>query len=192
MIERCEQCGFDGSAWDDVAALARIVELPRLWTDALGDLSGQQLQRRPLPLTWSVAPPRVSDPKFVTKLLDTLAGDHAAELRSLLDEQSAAKERLATLAEDYGAGLMTREEHLAGRRVAARRVETLAREIDRASAAATFTVRPDEIVAAREDADDELRRSWLAALVDHVVLHRATTSGPGNFDPERVEVVWRV
>jgi hypothetical protein len=55
MIERCELCGFDGRAWSDTAALARIADLPRLWTDALGGLSAQQLQRRPLPRTWSVA-----------------------------------------------------------------------------------------------------------------------------------------
>lgn len=134
----------------------------------------------------------VSDPKFVAKLLDTLEGDHAAELRSLLDEQHAAKERLQTFAEDYAAGLITRDEFLAGRRVAADRLETLTRDIDRASAAATFTVPPEEIIAKWDSADDELRRSWLATLVDHVVLHRATTSGPGNFDRARVEVVWRV
>lgn len=53
--ERCDQCGFDGDAWADAAAVDAIATLPRRWRGALAGLSDDQLLRRPIPDMWSIA-----------------------------------------------------------------------------------------------------------------------------------------
>ncbi len=50
--ERCEQCGFDGSTYDDGALLAAIDGLGPRWRDAL-TRAGAELRRRPAPEVWS-------------------------------------------------------------------------------------------------------------------------------------------
>ena len=53
--ERCEECGFDGEAWSDEAALDAIGRLPVEWYEAVAGLEADELQRRPIPEMWSIA-----------------------------------------------------------------------------------------------------------------------------------------
>ena len=50
--ERCEACGFDGSALDDRALLEGLHALGPEWADALAG-AGDLLRSRPAPDTWS-------------------------------------------------------------------------------------------------------------------------------------------
>ena len=54
-VERCAECGFDGSSWTDATALTAIDGLPAQWSRAIADLSDELLGRRPIPATWSIA-----------------------------------------------------------------------------------------------------------------------------------------
>lgn len=55
MREKCERCGFDGEAWSDAASIEAIGFLGVRWAAAVADLQPDQLERRPLPGTWSIA-----------------------------------------------------------------------------------------------------------------------------------------
>jgi hypothetical protein len=50
--ERCEQCGFDGAAYDDAALLAALRALGPRWRTLLA-AAGDELRVRPTPATWS-------------------------------------------------------------------------------------------------------------------------------------------
>ena len=50
--ERCEQCGFDGAAYDDAALLAALRALGPRWRTRLA-AAGDELRVRPAPTTWS-------------------------------------------------------------------------------------------------------------------------------------------
>lgn len=54
-IERCDECGFDGDAWDDVDAIDAICELPAQWREAIGGISHVDCIQRPIADTWSIA-----------------------------------------------------------------------------------------------------------------------------------------
>ena len=53
--ERCDECGFDGDVWTDAAALIAIADLPTRWSRAVTGLQLEDLLRRPVPGTWSIA-----------------------------------------------------------------------------------------------------------------------------------------
>lgn len=53
-VERCDECGFDGGAWTDGAALDAIAELPTRWKAATADIDAADAQRRPIPDMWSI------------------------------------------------------------------------------------------------------------------------------------------
>jgi hypothetical protein len=55
VVERCRPCGFDGTDWSDVEAIALIAELPDRCTGAIDGLADRDLQRRPIPDSWSIA-----------------------------------------------------------------------------------------------------------------------------------------
>jgi hypothetical protein len=50
--EHCDQCGFDGSAYDGAALLAAIRDLGPQWR-ALLAIAGERVRVRPAPETWS-------------------------------------------------------------------------------------------------------------------------------------------
>lgn len=54
-IERCDECGFDGSGWTDASAIEAIDALPDQWTDAVAGLGEDDLGRRPITDMWSIA-----------------------------------------------------------------------------------------------------------------------------------------
>ena len=55
VVERCEQCRFDGGAWTDAQAIEAVAALPSRWRDAVSGLSYDELCRRPVPEMWSIA-----------------------------------------------------------------------------------------------------------------------------------------
>lgn len=54
-IERCDECGFDSRTWTDHGAMDTAAELPRRWAQAIDGLTADELQRRPIDGTWSIA-----------------------------------------------------------------------------------------------------------------------------------------
>jgi DinB superfamily len=55
VIERCQQCGFDGSKWDIATALKTLEAIPDTWAMLVNGLSFSDLQKRPDTSTWSIA-----------------------------------------------------------------------------------------------------------------------------------------
>lgn len=53
-VERCAECGFDGSAWTDSEAIAAIGELPERWADAVAGVDDPDLLHRPFADRWSI------------------------------------------------------------------------------------------------------------------------------------------
>ncbi|HEY4398027.1 MAG TPA: DinB family protein [Acidimicrobiia bacterium] len=54
-VEVCAECGFDGEAWTDAEAVSAIADLPRRWSEAVAGVGDADLQRRPIPMMWSIA-----------------------------------------------------------------------------------------------------------------------------------------
>jgi hypothetical protein len=54
-VERCAQCGFDSTDWSDAEAVDAIAQLPDRCTAAIDGLDDADLQRRPIPDSWSIA-----------------------------------------------------------------------------------------------------------------------------------------
>jgi hypothetical protein len=128
--ERCDQCGFDGGAYDAAALLAAIRALGPRWRELL-DPDNPQLRVRPAPEVWSAleygAHSRdvtalhafgveqaltVDEPVFpavADDLADQAAANYNAEdpdaVAAALDEQAR---RLAQLADDAGESAWTR------------------------------------------------------------------------------------
>lgn len=55
VVERCEQCGFDGDDWTDHAALGAIEQLPHRWVAAVAGLGHEECRHRPIAAMWSIA-----------------------------------------------------------------------------------------------------------------------------------------
>lgn len=54
LIERCDECGFDGGAWTEVEAIDEIGRLSARWVSAVNGLGAEVLSSRPLPSMWSI------------------------------------------------------------------------------------------------------------------------------------------
>ncbi len=54
MIERCVECGFDGSLWTDADAIEAVAGLPERWRTAVAGLDRAQIERRPVARMWSI------------------------------------------------------------------------------------------------------------------------------------------
>jgi DinB superfamily len=54
-VERCSECGFDGSRWSDAEATQQVAELPDLWAQAISGIGPGDLLRRPIGGMWSIA-----------------------------------------------------------------------------------------------------------------------------------------
>jgi hypothetical protein len=54
-VERCRQCGFDGSRWSDAEATQQVAGLPDLWAQAITGIDPSDLHRRPIGGMWSIA-----------------------------------------------------------------------------------------------------------------------------------------
>jgi DinB superfamily len=73
IVERCEQCRFEGERWTDIEALTAIAVLPARWRKAVSGLTSDQLHYRPIPEMWSIA-------EYVDHVREVLFG-----MRFLLD-----------------------------------------------------------------------------------------------------------
>ncbi|MHB8438323.1 MAG: DinB family protein [Acidimicrobiales bacterium] len=54
-VEHCAECGFDGRDWTDEEAIYAVSKLGTRWAEAVAGLVPSELQRRPIPGTWSIA-----------------------------------------------------------------------------------------------------------------------------------------
>lgn len=120
-VEGCGECGFDGAAWTDDAAVGAIAALPDRWVGAVEGLADEDVQRRPIAARWSIAeytdhvretlfgmrfvldlavdaPGTVlGDPPAPTFDPDPRAVDVARALGRLREEAEQLHDRLATL-----------------------------------------------------------------------------------------------
>jgi hypothetical protein len=55
VVERCEECGFDGAGWSDAEAFDVIAELPERWRAATAGISAADVRGRPIAGVWSIA-----------------------------------------------------------------------------------------------------------------------------------------
>lgn len=55
VVERCDECGFDGQAWSDADVLDAIAELPERWRTATAGVGAADVRRRPIAGVWSIA-----------------------------------------------------------------------------------------------------------------------------------------
>jgi len=111
--------------------------------------------------------------------------------RKRVDVDLAQLERdLDDLAADHGQGRISRREWLAARTPLEDRLARARRAHDAEhGTAALAPFRGTDIAATWEQLPVERRRAVLNALIDRVIIKPATKH---NFDPNRVDVVWRV
>ncbi len=55
VVERCDQCRFDGGEWTDTGAIEAVAARPSRWRDSVSGLSSDELHRRPVAQMWSIA-----------------------------------------------------------------------------------------------------------------------------------------
>jgi hypothetical protein len=53
--EHCDECGFDSGDWSDEEAIDAVSQLGARWAEAIAGLRPEEVQRRPIPGTWSTA-----------------------------------------------------------------------------------------------------------------------------------------
>jgi site-specific DNA recombinase len=124
----------------------------------------------------------------------------------LLDRLRATETQLEDLGRDYADGLVIREAFFAAQARLSDRLEATRRQLSRAARRrAVLTVPEGGAAAIRAEwdawGDDESeatrlaglerRRALLGLVLDRVILHPCVR-GRRDFDPTRVELVWRV
>jgi site-specific DNA recombinase len=124
----------------------------------------------------------------------------------LLDQLRATETRLEDLGRDYADGLVTREAFFAAQARLSDRLEVARRQFSRAARRRVVFTIPEGGAAAIRAAWDawggdereaarlaglERRRALLGVVLDRVILHPCVR-GRRDFDPTRVELVWRV
>jgi site-specific DNA recombinase len=115
--------------------------------------------------------------------------------RADTDELERATTRLEQLSRMWANDEITRTEWLEARQIIEQRVEVaqsrLAAKSDQA-ALRPYMKRGGVLRAAWPSLGLERQRAVIAALVDRIVVSPAAHAHGGKFDPERVDVVWRV
>ena len=113
----------------------------------------------------------------------------------LLQRLRADEAQLEELGRDYADRLITREAFFVAQQRIADRLETTRREFSRVTQDQAAPAIPDGGAAvlrgAWDRADLDWRRALVALVLDRVVLHPCVR-GRRDFDPTRVEVIWRV
>jgi DNA invertase Pin-like site-specific DNA recombinase len=98
---------------------------------------------------------------------------------------------LDDLAADYGNGDISRREWLAARKPLEERLIRASRAVDAANGTASLApFRGVNIRDAWSKLDVDRKRAVLEALIDRIEIRPATN--PGRFNPDRVNVVWKV
>jgi DNA invertase Pin-like site-specific DNA recombinase len=104
---------------------------------------------------------------------------------------AAIEQDLEDLARDFGAGDISRREWLAAKKPLEERRALALRQVDTANGTAVLEpFRSGDVRKTWETLDVDRRRVVLNALIDRVVVGRATK--PGKFTADRVDVEWRV
>jgi site-specific DNA recombinase len=134
---------------------------------------------------------------------EATTGDGVGEL---LDQLRTVETKLEDLGRDYADGLVTREAFFAAQARLSDRLEATRRDLSRAARRRATIALPEggadairaawdawgegETEAARA-AGFEKRRALLGLVLDRVILHPCVR-GRHDFDPTRVEIIWRV
>jgi site-specific DNA recombinase len=138
---------------------------------------------------------RYESPKFAKALHKA---EHGDELRELLNQQHADKLRLAETRTAYAEGKINLEDMLSIKNVIEDAMEHTRSKLARLSSGRLLANIPvgETIREAWDEADVEWRREFLKLLVKKVVLlpsvGRRPRFGKWQFDPSRVQIVWRV
>lgn len=106
------------------------------------------------------------------------------------DDLASLESDLRALAEDHGAGRISRLEWLAARRPLQARLERARAAREAAAAVDVADDLPPDVRARWASYSPDRKRAILAAVFDRVVVHPATRRGP-LFDERRVEPIWR-
>lgn len=136
----------------------------------------------------------LSEPGVLKQLSRGGKARERSDVHDLLRERSEIERRLGDVLVDFvTAAGSTRSALRQAQRAAESRIKAIDAEIAKALPTSPVVLPSVEDLAERWDgAAVDLRRTWLAALIDQLVIRRGTKTGPGNFDPARVTVVWRI
>jgi site-specific DNA recombinase len=108
---------------------------------------------------------------------------------------TALEARLADLAAMYAAGDMTKAEWLSARKVLDERLAAARADLQQQAAVAAmspFLKKPGLLRSCWPELSDEQRREVLGVVVDHVTIAPAEVRGRHAFDPDRVNITWKV
>jgi DNA invertase Pin-like site-specific DNA recombinase len=104
---------------------------------------------------------------------------------------SRIERELEDLAADYGNGAISRREWLAARKPLEERRDRARRDIDHTNGTVALAqFRGMDVRERWAQLDIDRQRAVLDALIDRVTVRPSTT--PGRFNPDRVEVEWRM
>jgi site-specific DNA recombinase len=121
----------------------------------------------------------------------------AAEVRELVDQHTRQTLHLQSLAADYGAGVLTRDELVVAKAAAQQALDNTVRALAKFQAHRTAAAVPagQTLAEVWDQASIEWKRNVILLLVDHIVI---MPSHPGGhtwngwrFDPDKVTIVWR-
>lgn len=137
----------------------------------------------------------VSDATLIALEGSPLPARPAPDTVPLIEAANSLRSDLDALADDHGAGRITRAEWLAARRGLASRLTEAERALaDAVAVPLTLSGLPDSAEAVR-DAWPRLevpaRRRVLSALLDGVIVRPARVRGRPRLDADRVRLVWR-
>lgn len=123
-----------------------------------------------------------------------LPAQPAPDTAPLVSAADSLRSDLDALADDHGAGRISRAEWLAARHGIAIRLTEAERSLADAVAAPLLSRLPDSAEAVRDAwplLEVAARRQVLRALLDGVVVGPARVRGRPSFDSDRVRLVWR-
>ncbi len=136
----------------------------------------------------------VSDAMLVALEGSPLPAQPAPDTAALVEAAYSLRSDLDALAEDHGAGRITRAEWLAARQGLASRLNQAERRLADAVVVPLISGLPDSAEAVREawpELEVAARRRVLSALLDCVIVSPARVRGRPHFDANRVRLVWR-
>lgn len=120
-----------------------------------------------------------------------MCGPACRDLRQADDKLDTLRDRLDELADSFAAGEITRREWLRAREGIEARIAEVERTLRRSSTAAPLDLGDEPVRDAWAELSLERQRAVLAAVVERVTVGPAVR-GRNRFDPERVDMTWRV
>ncbi|MFJ6416453.1 recombinase family protein [Paeniglutamicibacter sp. NPDC091659] len=141
---------------------------------------------------------RLESPEMSSLLANK--GQVSTELRQAFLQHEVQDQRLTEILDLYSTGEMTFAEYKASKTIAQTRLEQLRREIETKTSKVTIANIPvgKTIRAAWNEADLKWRRQLADSLIQEVRVHPAQLSDHGaryknyrQFNPDRIEIVWK-